>query len=172
MKSKITILFIIFVSTISLAQTKVGTINSDYLIALMPENKIVAERSQAYGAKLDSLFSIKLNEYDSKLKNYQEKQKELTEENRNVLIAELTKLDSEVKRYQQNGNKLMELKQDELMRPLYKKLMGVINQIAKQDGYTQILKTSGNQFVFIDENFDITKQVMQKLGLKAPEVKK
>ena len=67
---------------------------------------------------------------------------------------------------------LMQLKRNELMRPLYKKLMGVINQIAKQDGYTQILKTSGNQFVFIDENFDITKQVMQKLGLKAPEVKK
>ncbi len=172
MKSKITILFILFLSTISIAQTKVGTIDSEYIVGLMPETKIVVKRSQAYGAKLDSLFAIKANEYNTKLKNYQDTQKTLSDLMKKTLLSELGDLDKEVKKYRNNGNKLMQLKQNELMRPLYKKLGNAINDIAKQNGYTQILTTTGNQFVYLDEKFDITKLVMNKLGIKEPVSKK
>ena len=43
MKSKITVLFIALLSTISIAQTKVGTIDSDYIMSLMPEAKWVSK---------------------------------------------------------------------------------------------------------------------------------
>ena len=54
------------------------------------------------------------------------------------------------------------------MRPLYKKLRESIAEIAKADGYTQIITSSGNELAYIDDNFDITKKVMTKLGLKMP----
>ena len=65
----------------------------------------------------------------------------------------------------------MELKQNELMRPLYKKLNEAVDQVAKEKGFTQILTVQGNQFAYMDEKFDITKLVMDKLGVKAPEIK-
>ena len=47
MKSKIIILIALFLSNIAAAQSKVGTINSDYLMGLMPEGKIVVEQIQS-----------------------------------------------------------------------------------------------------------------------------
>jgi len=123
MKLKITILFITFLSSIAIGQTKVGTIDNDYIINIMPEAKIVVERSQEYGARLDSSFSIKMRDYQDRVKDFRDKEKELGELMKKVLIEELTALEQEVKQFQENGKQLMQLKQNELMRPLYKKLL-------------------------------------------------
>jgi outer membrane protein len=137
----------------------------------MPESKIVIERSQAYGAKLDSSFSIKMKDYEDRVKDFRAKEKEMGALMKKVLVEELTILEKEVKQYQENGSKLMQLKQNELMRPLYKKLNAAISEIAKQNGYSQVFTKEGNQFAYIDEAFDITQLVMEKLGIKAPEIK-
>ncbi len=52
------------------------------------------------------------------------------------------------------------------MRPIYKKLNSIITAIAKEDGYSQILTTDRNEFAYFDENFDITKKVLLKLGIQ------
>lgn len=169
MKFKITILFVAFISTLSIAQTKTGTIDSDYIIGIMPETKVVAERTQEYGARLDSLFSIKVTEYQAKVEDFKKTEKELGELMKKTLINELATMEQDLKKYQENGNKLMQLKQNELMRPLYKKLNDVISEISKENKYTHILTSTGNQFAFIDEKFDITDLVIAKLGIKIPE---
>ena len=81
-------------------------------------------------------------------------------------------MEQDIKKYQDNGSKLMQLKQNELMRPLYKKLSDAIAEIAKANGYSQVLTTTGNQFAYIDNTFDITDLVIKKLGIKIPEPKK
>ncbi|WP_339663044.1 OmpH family outer membrane protein [uncultured Polaribacter sp.] len=171
MKFKLTILFIAFISTLAIAQTKVGTIDSDYIISIMPETKIVMERTQDYGAKLDSSFSIKAKEYQDKVADYRKNEAEYGELMKKTLVNEIALMEQDLKKYQENGNKLMQLKQNELMRPLYNVLNEAIQFVAKENKYTQILTTTGNQFAFIDEKFDITTLVMAKLGVKEPEVK-
>lgn len=171
MKFKITFLFITLLSTVSIAQTKTGTIDSDYIINLMPEAKVVIQRSQSYGSRLDSLFSIKMQDYQTRVADFREKEKEMGELMKKTLVKELAALEQDIKRYQENGNKLMQLKQDELMRPLYKKLNTAIDEIAKAEGYTLILTIAGNQFAYVDDNYDITKKVMAKLGVKEPVIK-
>ncbi|PQB06641.1 hypothetical protein BST83_05325 [Polaribacter filamentus] len=171
MKSKITILFIAFISALSIAQTKVGTINSEYIIGIMPEAKIVMEKTQDYGSKLDSSFSIKAKEYEDKVADFRKNEAEYGELMKKTLIKEITIMEEELKKFQDNGNKLMQLRQNELMRPLYNLLNSTIEAIAKENKYTQILTTTGNQFAYIDEKFDITQLVMDKLGVKEPEIK-
>jgi outer membrane protein len=172
MKSKITVLFIALLSTISIAQTKVGTIDSDYIMSLMPEAKVVFERSQAYGAKLDSSFSLKTQDFQAKVQNFKNKEEEMGELMKKTIIKEISALEEDIKKYQSNGNKLMQLKKNELMRPLYKILNNAINTVAKENGYTQILTTKGNQFAYIDEKFDVTKLVIAELGIQKQEIKK
>ena len=171
MKSKITILFIAFISTLSIAQTKVGTINSEYIISIMPEAKIVMEKTQDYGSKLDSSFSIKAKEYEAKVADFRKNEAEYGELMKKTLIQEITIMEEELKKFQDNGNKLMQLRQNELMRPLYNLLNSTIEAIAKENKYTQILTSTGNQFAYIDEKFDITQLVMDKLGVIEPEIK-
>ena len=54
------------------------------------------------------------------------------------------------------------------MNPLYKILGEAITEVAKAEGFTQVLTSSGNEFAYIDEAFDITEKVMAKLGVKMP----
>lgn len=171
MKSKLIVLFIAFLSTISIAQTKTGTIDNEYIVNLMPEAKTVIKMSQAYGAKLDSSFSIKMKDYQDRVADFRKKEKEMGQLMKKTIIQELSALENDIKQYQSNGQKLMQLKQNELMRPLYKKLNDAIKSVVKENGYTHILDTSSNQFAYIDEKFDITKLVMDKLGVKVPEIK-
>ena len=172
MKSKILLLVVCLISSISFSQNKVGTIDSDYIINLMPEAKVVVKRAQAYGAKLDSSFSIKMKEYKDKIELYKKNEKTMGELMKKTEISKLAALESDIKKYQENGTKLMQLKQSELMRPLYKKLNIAIDAVAKSNGYSQVFTVNGNQFAYISQSHDITKLVIKKLGLKEPEIKK
>jgi len=171
MTSKISIILFLLISTFSFSQSKVGTIDNDYIINLMPESKVVIKRAQDYGAKLDSSFSIKMKEFQDKVAKFRSEEKEMGELMKKTTMKELSAMEQDIKKYQDNGSKLMQLKQNELMRPLYKKLNDAISEVVKEHGYTQILTTSGNQFAYIDEKYDITELVMAKLGIKAPEIK-
>lgn len=171
MKSKIIFIFIAFLSTITIAQSKLGTVDSEYIIGLMPETKIVAKMAQDYGAKLDSSFSIKLKAYQEKVDAFKKNEKTLGPLAKNASIKELTELEADIKKYQENGNKLMQLKRNELMRPLYKKLTDAISEVAKTGAYTQILTITGNEFAYLDEKLDITELVLKNLGVKIPEPK-
>lgn len=171
MRSIIVFLSIFLVSSSAFSQSKVGTIDSDYIVNLMPETKIVVKMAQEYGQKLDSSFSIKMKEYQDKVADYKKNESEYGELMKKTLAKEFATLEQDLQAYQKNGTTLMQLKQNELMRPLYKKLNDAIDFVAKANGYTQILTVQGNQFAYMDEKFDITQLVMDKLGVKAPEVK-
>ncbi|TVZ55097.1 periplasmic chaperone for outer membrane proteins Skp [Lutibacter sp. Hel_I_33_5] len=167
MKSKLLIAITILFTSISFAQTKVGTVDLDYIIGLMPEMKKVISNTQAYGVKLDSTFQVKLKEYQVKLEEY----KKMSDLLKKVNTKEIAGLEQDLQKYRQNGNQLIQLKRDEFMRPLYGKVGGVISEISKANGYTQVLTIKGNEFAYIDEKFDITQLVLDKLGLK-PAAKK
>ncbi len=55
------------------------------------------------------------------------------------------------------------------MRPLYNKLSEAIRDVSKANNFTQVLTITGNQFAYVDDKFDITKLVIDKLGIKNPE---
>lgn len=166
MKSKIILLASILLTTISFAQTKVGTVNSDLIIGKMPQMKSVIRRVENYGKRLDSTFQIKAKEYQTKVESFKAEKDIMTENDRKNRIAELQTMEQEMGKFRQNGTTMMQVQRDENMRPLYKKLSEVIAEVAKANGYTQILTTNGNQFGYIDERFDITQLVLDKLGIK------
>jgi len=167
MKTKITLLITAFFVCLTItAQTKVGTVNSELIISKMPQLAKANERIKRYTNKLDSTFQIKVKNYDAKVAEYNKVIKTISEDNKKIKYNELLNLDKDLKMFQENGTKILQVTRDDFMRPLYKKVSEVISQIAKEKGYTQILTTSGNEFAYIDEKFDITKLVLTKLGIK------
>jgi outer membrane protein len=148
------------------AQTKVGTVNSDLIISKMPQLATIQERIANYGRKLDSSFQVKIIAYQTKLKAYTDKSANLTDAKKKEGATEINKMNNDVNKFRTNGTKMLELRRNNFMRPLYKKVSDMIQQIAKKQGYTQILTTSGNEFGYIDERYDITKLVLAELGIK------
>jgi outer membrane protein len=172
MKTKLILAVICLFSLAATAQTKVGTVNSELIIGLMPETKKVISLINSYGKRLDSSFQIKYKEYQDKVAAFEKNQKDYTDNLKALKYQEFASMEQELQKSRKNGNQLMEIKRNEVMRPLYKKLRDVIAQVSKAEGYTQILTTTGNEFAYIDERYDITKKVMAKMGIKLPETKK
>ena len=166
MKSNNILFITLLFTSLTFAQTKVGTIDTDYIIGKMPEMKEVITRINNYGKQLDSSFQIKAKEYNDKIEAFKSVEKTLADADRNTKIQEIATIEQEIGKFRQNGSTLIQLRRDEYMKPLYKKLNEVIQTIAKADGYTQILSSRGNDFAYIDERFDITKQVLAKLGIQ------
>ncbi|WP_299157157.1 OmpH family outer membrane protein [uncultured Tenacibaculum sp.] len=166
MKFKIILFTITLFTTLSYAQTKVGTVNSDFIIGKMPQMKNVIRRVENYGKRLDSSFQLKAKDYQAKIEAFKTAQKTLSEDDKKIKVQEITTLEQEIGNFRKNGPKLLQLQRDDNMRPLYKKLSEVIAEVAKANGYTQILTTNRNEFAYLDERFDITKLVLEKLGIK------
>lgn len=167
MKLRFLTIALLFTGFFATGQTKVGSIDSELIVGLMPETKQVLTRLGDYAKRLDSSYQIKVKEYQEKVAAFQ-KLGDVSDNFKKIKVEEITELEQGLQTSQSNGNKLIQLKRDELMRPLYKKLRGVIAEVSKANGYTQILTTTGNEFAYIDEKFDITKLVMDKMGLKLP----
>lgn len=166
MKLKITLLVTILTIGFTNAQTKLGTVNSDLIVSKMPQMKAVLQRVEGNAKQLDSTFQVKTKEYQTKVEAYKASEKTMTDADKKAKYEELIKLEQDMQSFRVNGSKLLQLRRNSYMQPLYQKLNEVIAEVAKANGYTQILTTTGNQFGYIDERFDITKLVMDKLGIK------
>ena len=167
MKTKITLFIAILCIGFSVkSQTKVGTIDVDYIVAKMPQLKQAQERIKNYGAKLDSINNKKIKEYDTKVKAFNSDLKTLSEAAKKIRANEINILNKDIISFRQNGSKLMQLRKDEFMRPLYKKITELTEIIAKEKGYSQVLTTNGNNFAYLDEKHDITKLILAKLNIK------
>ena len=83
-----------------------------------------------------------------------------------VKETELVRLENDIKQFRQNGVQLVQLKQQELLRPLYEKITKTIASISETNNYSQILNLGGVELAYYAESHDITKLVMDQLGLK------
>jgi outer membrane protein len=168
MKLRIVLIALCFTGMFANGQTKVGTINSELIVGLMPETKKVLSKLNDYATRLDSSYQGKLKDYQDKVAAFQKLDPSLSDNFKKIKVDEITTMEQELQKSQQNGNKLIQLKRDELMRPLYKMVREAIAGIAKAEGYTQIITSSGNELAYVDETYDITQKVMAKLGVKMP----
>ena len=77
MKLKIAAALVIFATSFSNAQNKLGTINSEYIVNLMPESQVAMKSTQEYGLKLDSSFTIKVTDFNIRIEKYTKREKEM-----------------------------------------------------------------------------------------------
>ncbi|CAA0151717.1 OmpH family outer membrane protein [Tenacibaculum maritimum] len=163
---KISLILFLFINITMFSQTKLGTVNSDFIIGKMPQMKHILKRVEKYAKQLDSSFQIKGKEYQTKVEAYKAGLKTMSTADKKAKSTEIITLENNLTKFKQNGAKMLQLQREQSMRPLYQKLSETIAEVAKANGYTQILTTNGNEFGYIDERFDITQLVLDKLGIK------
>ncbi len=164
------ILFIVIVIT-SLqinAQTKVGTIEIEFIVSKMPQLEQVQKNLEAYNSDFANQNKTKLEAYQKLIDTYNQNIDSYNDAEKKVKQDEIISAENEIKKFQENASKLVQIKQEELMQPLYKQIGEALESVAKEEGYSQVLKASNN-LVYVDQNYDITLKVMAKLGLPLPE---
>lgn len=157
-------LVILFVSFSSFAQTKVGTVDSDLVLASLPELIKVQQDLEAYGSDLDKQFSDLVSKYQEQVKAYQSVETTATDAEKKTKQQDLAGLEQDIQKFRQNSQGLIQIKQNELMQPLYEKVGKALDEVAKEQNYTQVL-TLNNGVGYFDPTYDLTQAVADKLGV-------
>jgi len=161
---KIIKVLFLFICVSSFAQSKVGTIDIDFVLSKMPQLKEVQKEVELYGGQLDKDLTAKITAYEALVKTYQDNEANYTLIQKKEKQDEIVETEQDITKFQQNGAKLIGLKREDFLRPLYTKIGESVEKIAAQEGFTQILQIN-ETVVYLDKELDITLKVIKDLGI-------
>lgn len=165
---QILLLFISFSLTAQTAQTKVGTIDIDYILSQMPEIADVQKAVEGYGKTLDADLGKKLEDYQKLVEEYTNADPTYTIKQRKTMQDSIINSETDINKYRQNATQLISIKRDEELTPLYEKIGVSLEKVAKAQGYTQVMERNSS-LVYIDNNYDITIAVLKDMGIEVKE---
>lgn len=165
---QILLLFISFSLTAQTAQTKVGTIDIDYILSQMPEIADVQKAVEGYGKTLDADLGKKLEDYQKLVEEYTNADPTYTIKQRKTMQDSIINSETDINKYRQNATQLISIKRDEELTPLYEKIGVSLEKVAKSQGYTQVMERNSS-LVYIDNNYDITIAVLKDMGIEVKE---
>ncbi|RKS43344.1 periplasmic chaperone for outer membrane proteins Skp [Gillisia mitskevichiae] len=167
---KVLLALAIFITSINIqAQTKVGTIDAEYILAQMPEIATVEEGLKAYNDDLQADMQANITKYEELVASYKENNTTFTKEEKTAKESEIISLENDIKNFRQKASVLMQVKRNELTQPLYVKIDEAMKVVIAKDKYTQIFNASGNGLAYSDAKYDITDAVMKTLGIELPK---
>ena len=167
---KISTILFLFITITGVSQSKVGTVDVDFILSNMPELPAIQKQIEEYGKELDAEFNKNLEAYNAMVKEYTDGEVGFTIAQKKTKQEEIVNSENELNKFQQNGSKLINLKRDDLLRPLYQKIGVSLEKIAAAEGYTQVLQLD-NLVVYADNAYDITLTILKDLGITLEETK-
>jgi outer membrane protein len=169
---KITALLVLLFGALSInAQTKVklGHIESDSLMKIMPGYDSAVVKIQAEVKTYQAQITTMQTEYDTKVSDYQTNLSTMSELIKQTKLAELEDLNSRIEKFTTSAQEAVSAKQTELVKPLIDKAKKAIADVAKENGFTYIFDSSsasGSVLLYTDGGEDIMPLVKKKLGIK------
>jgi len=147
------------------AQSKFGYLNSNELLAMMPESQAMQEDLQTYAKGLESQLTAMQAEYEKKVVEYQQNETTYTDIIKEDKIREIEGIQQRVVEFQKNAQESLGQKEAELFTPIREKAMAAIDEVAKDGNYTFIFDSGTGSFLYAAESENVLDLVKSKLGL-------
>ncbi len=148
------------------AQTKIGYINFQALLAQMPEAKTVKSQIDIYQKQFIDQLTVMNNELQAKGQDFQKNSTTMTDAVRSAKQSELQDIQKRMQDYQNDASQKVDAKSNELSKPLIDKARAAVTEVAKEKGYTYVLDSSQTTLIVSPDSDDMMTAVKLKLGLK------
>ncbi len=169
--NKLKIIFsaaVILITAGSAMAQKTGYISVDEVVRLMPDLVKIDTAMQKYQA--DSINT----EFASLVADYNYRDSLLTSKDTLKMPASvkdqhrqaLQQISYQVQNWQQIAQQAFQSKQQELLAPVYRKVVAAINTVAKESGYTSVF--TRDALIVAPPGDDLMPLVAKKLNLKLP----
>jgi len=132
---------------------KVAYINSGVLMQDLPEIKVADSNLQAFQTQLQKKGDQMVSALQAK---YQDSQS-----------AALKAEEATIQEFEQDMNKQISEKRQSLYQPILDRLNNLINEVAKDKGYSFVFDSSTGVLLYADEAYDLTAAVKEKLQASA-----
>jgi outer membrane protein len=170
MKKLLFISILLLTSSFSLAQLKIGYIDSDAIMDKLPDVQDSRQKLDALIKDWQTELNKMENDWKTKYDDYEKRKLIMTDQTRAETESALVQLENQIaqfreKKFGTNGELFQ--KQDELMKPVQNKIFNVLKEIAEEDNYDFVFDRSGDiMFLYAKEQYDLTSKVLDRLKLK------
>jgi outer membrane protein len=170
MKKSLIISILLITSSISVAQLKIGYIDSDAIMDNLPDVQDARQKLDASIQEWQTELNKLEGDWKAKYDDYEKRKLIMTDQTRAETEAALVQLETQIAQYREKKfgtNGELFLKQDELMKPVQNKIFVALKEIAEQGDYDFVFDRSGDiMILFAKEQYDLTAKVLEKLKLK------
>jgi Skp family chaperone for outer membrane proteins len=152
--------------------TRVGYVYMEQVLGRMNEAQEMNRILERFTAERQMELEAMQQKLSTKYQEYQDKDRkgELTEAGRIIGMTELKALQAEYEASKANAEQELMTKRSDLMRPIALQLQTAMKEVAAKEGYTHVFNSAdgtGNSIVVVaPESDDLTKRVMQHVGIK------
>lgn len=155
------------------AQQKIGYVDSDYILQLVPEFATIQQNIDRQASEWEAEIEQSQQKVDEMFREYQARELLYTNEERQRKREEIVQAEEEAERLRMRyfgPEGELFLQQDNLMRPLQEKLMKAIEDVAAEEGFDYIFDKSGDfLFLFARDQFDLSDRVLEEMGIDLEE---
>lgn len=151
----------------SMAQ-KLGHINSQELLSLMPESKNAETKLKAKEQEVQTQMKDLQTQYQNLFKDYADAMEagNMTAEAQKAKEDSLQAMQAKIRSYQEQAQKDIEKLQKDLLGPIFEKANTAIQNVGNKNGFTYIFDTSARSIVYVAPNSeDILPLVKAELGI-------
>ena len=144
------------------AQSKIAHINTQELIAAMPEAKAAQTEIETLGKTYQTDIQASITEYQNTVKQYESEASTKTDEENQKRGLELQEKQQRIQQFRSDAQQDIAKKEAELFKPIQEKAMAAINTVAKEKGYQYVLDRAT---LIVAEGDDILADVKKNLGI-------
>lgn len=146
---------------------KFGYLNSQALLAELPEVKQADATLQALQTQLEKKGQQMVQELEGKYKDLQRREQsgEISPKALEEEAKKLKEQEGELGKFEQDVQKQLASKRQEMLQPLIDKVNAAIRQVAQEGNFTYIFDSSAGMLLYAQESLDVTATVKAKLGI-------
>jgi len=145
---------------------KLGHIDRQKLMLLLPERKDAETKMQAFAKTLDDRLKAMGTEYQTKMADAQGRAETMTQTEKEMVVREIQELEQRITAAQEKAQEDLAKQEEELLKPMVDKTNKAINDVAGENNFTYIFDTSTGFVLYFDKGEDILPLVKTKLGIQ------
>ncbi len=145
--------------------TKLGHIDRQQLLLILPERKDAETKMQKFAEELDKRLRAMGTEYETTVADARTRAEGLTNTEREMLMRDIQQLEQRITDAQEKAQDDLAKQEEELLRPMVERTNKAIRDVATDNNFTYIFDTSTGFVLYFDKGEDIMPLVKTKLGI-------
>ena len=146
-------------------QSKVAHINTQDLIAAMPDMKVAQSELDKLGKTYEADIKAMVTEYQNKMKLYEAEATSKTDEENEKRLVEVQTMQQNIQQFQGTAQQEMQKKEIDLLKPITEKAKAAILKVARAQGYDYVLDSTQGGGVIMSDGKDLLEDVKTELGI-------
>lgn len=146
------------------AQSKVAHINTQELIAAMPEMKTAKSDLETLSKTYQTDLQTMGTEFQNKVKQYDAEAGTKTQEENTKRAQEVQTMEQNIRQYQAQAQQDLQKKEFDLLKPITDKAKAAILKVARAQGFDYVLDSSQGATIMADGK-NLLDDVKKSLGI-------